>query len=72
MGHFEDNDWNGNSANVIRYAPFSVADLSVRYRLDRNSTVSVLIDNLFDRYYSEKPGYPLAGRNGRIAYRFDF
>lgn len=72
VGHFEDNDWNGNSANVIRYAPFSVADLSVRYRLDRNSTVSVLIDNLFDRYYSEKPGYPLAGRNGRIAYRFDF
>ena len=30
------------------------------------------IDNLTDKYYEEKGGYPLPGRNGKISYRYEF
>lgn len=72
VGHFDDNDWNGNSASIITYETFAVADLSVRYRIDRRQSLALQIDNLTDRFYSEKGGYPLPGRNGRLAYRYDF
>ncbi|WP_434517001.1 TonB-dependent receptor plug domain-containing protein [Dechloromonas sp. ARDL1] len=72
VGEFFDNDWNGNSSNIIAYKPFTVFDLSASYRIDRHQSVSLLVDNLFDRFYSEKGGYPLPGRNGRLAYRYSF
>lgn len=72
VGHYDDNDWNGNSSNIITYQPFTVADLAVRYRIDRQQSLSFLVDNLLDRFYSEKGGYPLAGRNTRLNYRYEF
>ena len=30
------------------------------------------MENLIDRYYTEKGGYPMPGINGRLAYRYDF
>lgn len=72
VGRFVDNDWNGNSSNVVTYQPFAVADLAIRYRLDQRQSVSWLVDNLFDRYYSEKGGFPLPGRTARLTYRYDF
>lgn len=72
VGRMNDNDWNGNSANIVTYEPFTVADLAVRYRIDRHQSVSLQVENLFDRFYWEKAGYPLPGRNGRLAYRYDF
>lgn len=72
VGHWKDNDWNGNSANIITYAPFAVADLSLRYRLDPRQSLTANIENLGDRYYAEKGGFPLPGRNFKLAYRYQF
>jgi len=72
VGHWMDNNWTGDTSQYIRYAPFTTADVSLRYRLDKQQSISASIENLADRYYAEKGGYPLAGRNGRIAYRYDF
>lgn len=72
VGRFVDNDFNGNSSRLITYKPFTVADLTVRHRFDKRQSVSLLVDNLFDRFYAEKGGFPLPGRNARLAYRYDF
>lgn len=72
VGQWKDNDWNGNSADIITYAPFTTADLSVRYRFDPHQSVAASVENLFDRYYAEKGGYPLPGRNFKLAYRYQF
>lgn len=72
VGHRKDNDWNGNSSNIITYAPFAVADLSIRYRFDKSQALTANIENLGDRYYAEKGGYPLPGRNFKLAYRYQF
>ena len=47
-------------------------DLFVRYRFDKHHSLSLSVENLADKYYEEKGGYPLPGRNGRLAYRYDF
>lgn len=72
VGRYDDNDWNGNSSNIITYQPFTTADLAVRYRFDRQQSLALQVDNLTDRFYAEKGGYPLAGRNARLTYRYDF
>ena len=72
VGYWLDNNWTGNSAQIIRYDSFTTGDLSVRYRLDKKQSVLVNIENLTDRYYEQKGGYPLPGRNGKISYRYDF
>ena len=72
VGHWKDNDWNGNSSNIIVYGGFAIADLSARYRLDKQQSVQASIENLGDRYYAEKGGYPLPGRNFKLAYRYQF
>ncbi len=72
VGHWKDNDWNGNSSNIITYKPFAVADLSARYRIDKQQSLQASIENLGDRYYAEKGGYPLQGRNFKLAYRYQF
>ena len=72
VGDWKDNDWYGNSSNIITYKGFTTADVFVRYEFDRHQSVSLRIDNLFDRYYAEKGGFPLAGRNFRINYQYRF
>lgn len=72
VGHWKDNDWNGNSSNIIVYGGFGIADLSARYRLDKQQSLQASIENLGDRFYAEKGGYPLPGRNFKLAYRYQF
>ncbi len=72
VGHWKDNDWNGNSSNIIVYGGFGIADLSARYRLDKQQSLQASIENLGDRFYAEKGGYPLQGRNFKLAYRYQF
>jgi vitamin B12 transporter len=69
---WKDTDWEGNRAGLINESGFTVADLSLRYAIDSRQTVSFLADNLFDRHYAEKGGYPLAGRNFKLSYRYQF
>lgn len=72
VGKWKDNNWIGNSSEILTYSGFTIADVFVRYDIDRRQSVSLRIDNLFDRYYAEKGGYPLAGRNFRVNYQYRF
>ena len=72
VGQWYDNNWVGNTAEVVRFPGFTTMDLFVRYRFAKHHSLSLSIENLADKYYEEKGGYPLPGRNGRLAYRYDF
>ena len=72
VGYWFDNDWTNDTSQIIRYDGFTTGDLSVRYRIDKKQSVLASIENLADCYYEEKGGYPLAGRNGKVAYRYEF
>jgi vitamin B12 transporter len=72
VGEWKDNDWQGDTSQTIIYKGFTTADVSVRYRFDKKQSIIANIENLSDKFYAEKGGYPLPGRNGKIAYRYDF
>jgi vitamin B12 transporter len=72
VGDWKDNDWEINSANIITEPGFTLVDLSLAYTIDPRQTVTFQADNLFDRYYAEKGGYPLAGRSFKLRYRYQF
>ena len=67
-----DNDFNQPGFPIVDYANFAVIDVSATYRLARRHGVAVAINNLFDAFYYEKLGYPLAGRSFRLSYRLGF
>lgn len=71
-GHFKDQDWVYDAGRQKTFAGITVADLSLRYRLDQAQSVGVQIENLGDKYYAEKFGFPLPGRNLKANYRYQF
>lgn len=72
VGRTKDQDWVNDSTRQVQYAGFAVWDVSARYRIDPRQSLSAAINNLLDRQYAEKFGYPLPGRNILAAYRYDF
>ena len=58
----KDNDFNAPGFPIVDYDNFTVVDASATYRLARQHSVVVAINNLFDTFYYEKIGYPAAGR----------
>ena len=72
VGKWYDNNWTGDTSQIITYDGFTTADFWLRYRVDKKQSVMASIDNLTDRYYEEKGGYPLPGRNGKLSYRYEF
>ena len=72
VGPWKDNNWEGDTSQVITYDGFTTEDFWLRYRIDKKQSLALGIENLSDQYYAEKGGYPLAGRNGKISYRYDF
>ena len=46
----------------IEYGDFTVADINLSYKISRCLTPYIKVENLFDRYYQEKSGYPMSGR----------
>lgn len=71
-GPFKDQDWVNNAGRQVVQSGFTVADLNVRYRIDKAQSVALSIENLADRYYTEKFGYNMSGRSVRANYRYDF
>lgn len=71
-GPFKDQDWVYNAGRQVLQSGFTVADLNVRYRIDKAQSVALSIENIADRYYTEKFGYNMSGRNVRANYRYDF
>jgi vitamin B12 transporter len=72
VGPWLDNNWQGDTTQYIRYGDFATVDVYLGYRFDNHNLLALNMENLIDRYYTEKGGYPMPGINGRLAYRYDF
>jgi outer membrane cobalamin receptor len=66
----QDQDFNVAGSPVVDYPDFAVVDASATYRLHHQHSVLFTVNNLFDTYYYEKKGYPLAGISYAVKYRF--
>jgi vitamin B12 transporter len=65
----QDQDFNLAGSPVVDYPDFVVADLSAMYRVHPYHAVLLSVNNLFDRYYYEKKGYPLQGLGVTVKYQ---
>lgn len=72
VGRTKDQDWVNGSGNQVQYAGYAVWDFSARWRIDARQSLALAVDNLFDRFYAEKYGFPRPGRNLKASYRHDF
>lgn len=73
VGSRKDLDW-VNPATYGQqqsYAPYSVADLSLRYQLTGQHALQLSVDNLTDKFYWEKFGFPQPGRQFKLTYIWD-
>ncbi len=65
----KDLDFNTAGTPQIDYEDFAVVDLSVVYHLTSQHAISLAVNNLLDRYYYEKLGFPMPGRAFMLKYR---
>lgn len=71
-GRMKDQDWVTGGGRQVEFGGFTVADLNIRYRIDKAQSVAFSVENLTDRFYTEKFGYNMSGRNMRANYRYEF
>lgn len=71
-GRMKDQDWVTGGGKQVEFGGFTVADLNVRYRIDKAQSMALSVENLTDRFYTEKFGYNMSGRNMRANYRYEF
>ncbi len=72
VGKRKDNDWNAAGYPEITYPEFDVVDLVMGFNFRDHHRVSLKADNLFDRDYYEKKGFPKPGRAFLVSYRYEF
>ena len=68
----KDNDFNAPGFPIVDYDNFTVVDASATYRLARQHSIVVAVNNVFDAFYYEKLGYPLQGASFKLSYRLGF
>ena len=68
----KDNNFSAPGFPIVDYDDVTVIDASATYRLARQHSVVVSMNNLFDAFYYEKLGFPLQGAAFRASYRFGF
>lgn len=71
-GRMKDQDWVTGGGRQVEFGGFTVADLNVRYRIDKAQSIALSVENLLDRFYTEKFGYNMSGRNIRANYQYGF
>lgn len=71
-GDMKDQDFVNGGGSQVGFGGFAVVDLSARYRIDKAQSVALSVENLLDRFYTEKFGYNMSGRNIRSNYQYDF
>jgi vitamin B12 transporter len=72
QGKMKDTDWNAAGYPEVEYPSFSVVDLMLAYSFLDHHNLTFKIDNLFDKDYYEKKGYPKPGRGMYVSYRYAF
>jgi vitamin B12 transporter len=65
----QDQDFNVAGSPIVDYPDFLVIDASAMYRLARYHAIAVSINNLLDRHYYEKKGFPLQGMSATVKYQ---
>lgn len=62
----------GESGAVYRIGGYTVHSLAVIRTLNKNTDLSLFIDNIFDKKYVEQYGYPMPGRlfSAALTYKF--
>jgi len=68
----KDNNFNLPGFPIVDYDNFTVVDLSATYRLVKQHSVALAVNNLFDTYYYEKLGFALQGVSFKLSYRLGF
>ncbi|MCG8421877.1 MAG: TonB-dependent receptor [Proteobacteria bacterium] len=61
-GEVKDTDWNAPGYPEVEYPSFTIVDLVVNLRPAARHLVTLELNNLFDKLYYEKLGFPLMGR----------
>lgn len=72
VGRTKDNDWTYNSGRQVEFPSFGTLDLSVKYNFNENHSIQLKVENLADRFYSEKFGFPQSGRGFSLSYCWRF
>lgn len=72
VGHRNDFDFIAPTRPIIEYPSFVTMDISASYRFYKGHTISAQASNLLDKFYYEKLGFPLAGRQLNLVYSFKF
>jgi vitamin B12 transporter len=65
----KDSDPNQAGFPIVDYADFTVVDADVTWRLARRHAFVLTVNNLFDKLYYEKLGFPLQGASFKGFYR---
>lgn len=71
-GPMKDQDFVNGGGKQVPFGGFTVADLNVRYHFDKAQSLAVSVENMGNRFYTEKFGYNMSGRNMRANYQYDF
>ncbi|PTN35579.1 TonB-dependent siderophore receptor [Desulfonatronum sp. SC1] len=72
QGRMKDTDWNAAGYPEVEYPSFTVADLVVGITFFSQHRLTLRADNLFNKDYYEKKGYPKPGRAFYASYRYEF
>ncbi|MBM9616136.1 TonB-dependent receptor [Desulfobulbus rhabdoformis] len=72
VGPMRDTDWVSAGYPEIEYPSFTVVDLVLGYNFLEHHRVALTIDNLFDKDYYEKKGYPKPGQSFFLSYKYTF
>ncbi|MGE4560824.1 MAG: TonB-dependent receptor [Desulfobulbus sp.] len=72
VGPMRDTDWVSAGYPEIEYPSFTVVDLVVGYNFLQHHRMALTIDNLFDKDYYEKKGYPKPGQSFFLKYSYTF
>jgi len=68
----KDNNFNAPGFPIIDYEDFTIVDATITLHLVGQHAVALAINNMLDRFYYEKLGFPLQGASFKLAYRVGF
>ncbi len=72
QGKMKDTDWNAPGYPETEYPSFTVVDLVLGTTIRDHHRLSLKIDNMFDKDYYEKKGFPKPGRAFYLSYTYSF
>jgi outer membrane cobalamin receptor len=67
-----DEDFSAGPAQRVAHPVVTVVDLAEDITLGQGHTISLIINNVGDKYYSEITGYPMPGANYMVRYAYQF